>query len=306
MRDIIVGDVHGCIEELEELIKTVGLHPEDRWTFVGDLLDKGPDSPAVVRRVQTLPNVTLILGNHEENHANYRYREEQSRKFGTPNKMPEFKKEVIIPILEKLSQADLEFLDSAVLYHRISAHNALVVHAGVLPGLSELPSLGEFSAWPRGKQKQVKNPFIRLRYVRGHDAIELTVRGVIRPGVQQTNGVIFPDFKVGELGVVSGEVIKRTVKPAGEFLALGDEGPNDPYWAEIYDGRFGHVYFGHQPFSATVPPAYPHATALDLGCCHGGSLAGVVLEGNDCEFVTVKSKENYFGPINGHPGGFTW
>ena len=34
--------------------------------------------------------------------------------------------------------------------------------------------------------------------------------------------------------------------------SLGDEAPTDPYWAEVYDGRFGHVVFGHEAFDDGV------------------------------------------------------
>ncbi|MEL6753442.1 MAG: hypothetical protein AAFO57_05400, partial [Pseudomonadota bacterium] len=64
----------------------------------------------------------------------------------------------------------------------------------------------------------------------------------------------------------------------GRFLAFGDEGPGDPFWAQIYDGRFGHVLFGHQPFLGG-PACYPHATGLDTACIHGGALTALVLPG---------------------------
>lgn len=62
----------------------------------------------------------------------------------------------------------------------------------------------------------------------------------------------------------------------GRFLAYGEEGPSDPFWAEGYDGRFGHVLFGHQPF-LEGPACYPNATGLDTACIHGGALTALVL-----------------------------
>jgi serine/threonine protein phosphatase 1 len=47
----------------------------------------------------------------------------------------------------------------------------------------------------------------------------------------------------------------------GEFLALGANQPGDPFWADIYDGRFGHVIFGHQPWldgPACFPSCHRH------------------------------------------------
>ena len=62
----------------------------------------------------------------------------------------------------------------------------------------------------------------------------------------------------------------------GEYLALGDNQPGDPFWAEIYDGRFGHVIFGHQPW-LDGPACFSHATGIDTAAVHGGQLTALVL-----------------------------
>jgi hypothetical protein len=72
----IVGDVHGEIEPLRQLLRNLGYgddgeHVRGRFlVFVGDLTDRGPDSPAVVHLVRTLMQRGLALavaGNHELN-----------------------------------------------------------------------------------------------------------------------------------------------------------------------------------------------------------------------------------------------
>jgi hypothetical protein len=72
----IVGDVHGEIEALLALLRRLGYtasgsHPEGRrLVFVGDLVDRGPDSPAVldlVRRLIERERAQCVLGNHELN-----------------------------------------------------------------------------------------------------------------------------------------------------------------------------------------------------------------------------------------------
>jgi hypothetical protein len=72
----VVGDVHGEVEALEQLLwrlgySSEGLHPEGRrLVFVGDLTDRGPDSPAVValvRRLVEAGRAQCVLGNHEFN-----------------------------------------------------------------------------------------------------------------------------------------------------------------------------------------------------------------------------------------------
>ena len=69
----IVGDVHGEIEALKQLLAQLGYdsrgrHPKRRLIFIGDLIDRGPDSPAVIEFVRELVQAELaqcLLGNHE-------------------------------------------------------------------------------------------------------------------------------------------------------------------------------------------------------------------------------------------------
>ena len=72
----IVGDVHGEIDALGALLARLGYaedgsHPQQRrLVFVGDLTDRGPDSPAVVEKVQGLVEsgrAQCVLGNHDLN-----------------------------------------------------------------------------------------------------------------------------------------------------------------------------------------------------------------------------------------------
>ncbi|WP_306329822.1 polynucleotide kinase-phosphatase [Streptomyces venezuelae] len=69
----IIGDIHGCRSELETLLAKLGYvdghHPEGRTAvFVGDLVDRGPDSPGVLRRVMAMVaagDALCVPGNHE-------------------------------------------------------------------------------------------------------------------------------------------------------------------------------------------------------------------------------------------------
>ena len=65
MRTLFIGDVHGCYDELMELVTKIGLMPEDHLYFVGDLVNKWPKSLEVVQFVKNRPNTWSVLGNHE-------------------------------------------------------------------------------------------------------------------------------------------------------------------------------------------------------------------------------------------------
>jgi serine/threonine protein phosphatase 1 len=68
-RLVIVGDVHGCFAERLELLEKVQLQPEDLLISVGDLVDRGPESPEVVRFFRDRPGTIVLMGNHERKHA---------------------------------------------------------------------------------------------------------------------------------------------------------------------------------------------------------------------------------------------
>jgi bis(5'-nucleosyl)-tetraphosphatase (symmetrical) len=64
-RRIFVGDIQGCSAELEELLATVGFDPAgDELQPVGDLVNRGPDSLGVLRRLKGLGSQG-VLGNHD-------------------------------------------------------------------------------------------------------------------------------------------------------------------------------------------------------------------------------------------------
>ena len=65
-RLVFVGDVHGCREELEHLLKKVGYEKKhDHLVLTGDMIAKGPDSPGVISLVEKL-GASCVRGNWED------------------------------------------------------------------------------------------------------------------------------------------------------------------------------------------------------------------------------------------------
>ncbi len=64
-----IGDIHGCREQLETLLKIIVPNKDDTIVFLGDMIDRGSDSKGVIdiiRHYQTVCQVIVIMGNHEE------------------------------------------------------------------------------------------------------------------------------------------------------------------------------------------------------------------------------------------------
>lgn len=248
MRKIIVGDIHGCIKELDDMIQTLDLVPTDTFISVGDLVDKGQDSAGVVARVRELREkckVVLVKGNHEDKHYRYRRHLRRLHEQGIPIPMKTGVEEVRT-ITDALTKKDIDFLETAVLYHKLPDYRALVVHAGVPPTVTYLPPLADIDRMDRKKADKYRQ-LLRVRHV----------------------------------------------NLQGYMVPLGDEKPEDVYWADLYDGRFGTVYYGHHPYLQGGPKVHPHSIGLDLGCVYGGHLAAQVLDGDHTEIVLVKAHAKY-------------
>jgi len=62
----VVGDIHGCLGPLDRLLAKIAPRAEDEVVFVGDYIDRGPQSRGVVDRLLGLPyRGVFLMGNHE-------------------------------------------------------------------------------------------------------------------------------------------------------------------------------------------------------------------------------------------------
>ncbi len=67
-RTIVFGDIHGCAEALDALLDVIEPMADDRLIMLGDYVDRGPDSRAVLQRILSLADrcqLVPLLGNHE-------------------------------------------------------------------------------------------------------------------------------------------------------------------------------------------------------------------------------------------------
>lgn len=64
-RTIVVGDIHGCFDELTALLEKVDLGESDRVVSVGDLIAKGPKSREVLQLFMNDKRFSTVIGNHD-------------------------------------------------------------------------------------------------------------------------------------------------------------------------------------------------------------------------------------------------
>src|SRR5215213_9957860 len=72
MTSFVIGDIHGCCDELRYLIDALPIGPDDEVIFLGDYIDRGPDSRAVISFLIELKDrlrenrLVFLKGNHED------------------------------------------------------------------------------------------------------------------------------------------------------------------------------------------------------------------------------------------------
>lgn len=123
MQTLVIGDIHGCYDELQALLDKVGLTEGDAIVSVGDCVDRGPETPAVLDFFQKTPNAFLIMGNHERKHVRAGRHEVKLAQSQQISK---------IQFGETYPDA-LAFMDTLPLY--LDLPDALVVHGYFEPGL---------------------------------------------------------------------------------------------------------------------------------------------------------------------------
>ena len=126
-RTLIVGDVHGCLEELEDLLEESGWEEDDQLVLVGDLVAKGPDSLGVIRLMREM-RARAVRGNHDQHCLKWW----DAKCAG--DELPELKP-AHQRVADELEAEDWRWLAALPLWIELPEHDALVVHAGLLPDL---------------------------------------------------------------------------------------------------------------------------------------------------------------------------
>jgi len=71
MRTLVIGDIHGCYEELHKLLEKSGPINGDRIIALGDIVDRGPETPQVLNFFRSHPEASSLMGNHERKHLRW-------------------------------------------------------------------------------------------------------------------------------------------------------------------------------------------------------------------------------------------
>jgi len=139
LKTVIIGDIHGCLEEFQELLELVDYKsPDVEIILAGDLIDRGPESAAVVALCRKL-NLRCAQGNHDLKFIKW------WKNAGSTNDV--YDKH---PHYNQLSDEDVNYIARMSPYIKID-DNTIAVHAGLKPGIP--------------LEKQTKDDLCYIRYI---------------------------------------------------------------------------------------------------------------------------------------------
>ncbi|RUP28673.1 MAG: symmetrical bis(5'-nucleosyl)-tetraphosphatase [Curvibacter sp.] len=264
----LIGDVQGCNEALGRLLDTLGFSPSrDTIYLLGDLVNRGPDSAGVIRRLMKLDDAArCLLGNHDLHLL-----------AAAEGLRPPGRKDTLQGLLQA---KDRDILIDWIRHQPLARHEngVLMFHAGVLPSWTpqQVISLAQ------EVQRVLSGPdwlgFLRNMYgnlplgwrdgLQGHDRLRVIVNALTR---------------------------LRFCTPQGEMEFASTEGAGDgpPGYLPWFDvpGRATAdtvVAFGH--WSTLGWQSRPNLMSLDTGCVWGGCLSAVRLGKSPAERELIQVK----------------
>jgi diadenosine tetraphosphatase ApaH/serine/threonine PP2A family protein phosphatase len=154
---IAIGDIHGCAKSLDGLLRELKLKEDDHLIFVGDYIDRGPDSKGVIDRLLKLKDeytCTFLRGNHED--LLLGYLDEGEYDIFAMNGGIATLSSYMTPDGEmEIPDTHLQFVRNTELF--LETDDYLFVHAGLRPDLTVAQNIEEGNAevflWERSHLK---------------------------------------------------------------------------------------------------------------------------------------------------------
>ena len=175
-RYFAIGDIHGCFNSMKELIDNkIKLRKDDQLIFLGDYIDRGPDSKKVLDYIIELQNndydIVTLLGNHESMLVDAYYNESAMSKW-IQNGGSETLRSFDIDSLKAIDPQYIDFLKKLKLYYELDKY--LFVHAGFNDKLENPFSDNYSMLW--NSREEYFNPLLNDRnIIHGHSPVSLKI-----------------------------------------------------------------------------------------------------------------------------------
>jgi serine/threonine protein phosphatase 1 len=219
-RRIIIGDVHGHYQGLQNLFSLLDLNDRDMVYFLGDLIDRGPESAQVVEFVRTR-DYPCLLGNHEQMMLTA-YGLSDRDYFAMEGWLSAGGRSTVESYVDNDEQLDIDLQWMETLPQYIDLGDLWLVHAGVHPKRPlEVQTAQEF-CWIRKEFHQMTEPFF---------ADKLIVTG-------HTITFTFPDVEPGQIAQGAGwlDIDTGAYHPRSGWMTAFDTTQQQVYQVNVFDG----------------------------------------------------------------------
>ena len=223
-RIIAFGDIHGCSIALTTLIEAIQPTPLDTLVFLGDYIDRGPDSRGVIEQVIRLGErcqVVPLLGNHEEMLLGGLEGKDNLRfwlKLGGKETLDSYGAGDDV---KKIPQHHIQFIKGCHNYYETVSH--IFVHAFYDPDRPLHEQSWDGLRWASLPPDPKRALLGQGRHRRPHGAEE---RRDTRPGLREVHRHLLPRWRLvdgagGRDGAgVAGESGRKTARSEGAFNTL--------------------------------------------------------------------------------------
>lgn len=267
MSTYVVGDIQGCLDELQDLLEKVKFsRSNDELIVAGDLINRGPRNLDTIKFLQDLPNLRCVLGNHDLHFLAVAAKQKQPGKSDT-----------LQDLLESSNLSELKaWLLSHPLLIALEDQQSLIVHAGIPHIWSYQEAIAYALEVEQVLADDTRDVFFAEMY--GDEPASLTsdLNGNARLRVI-TNYLTRMRFcnKAGELELKS----KSDVAPEGYSP-----------WFDFARSDDTRILFGHWAAIGGRTPSTQYV-ALDTGCVWGQSLTAMRLEDNQKYSVPARRQK---------------
>jgi bis(5'-nucleosyl)-tetraphosphatase (symmetrical) len=258
----LIGDVQGCNSALQRLLDEISFSPSrDKLFFLGDLVNRGPDSAGVLRRLIAYADAAAcVLGNHDLHLLALAHGVRKPHRKDTLND--------ILNAPDRAAMLDWLRGQNMALLEPINGHDVLMVHAGVLPAWSAQTTMTLASKVENVLHNPSLNEFLQVMYgdepaqwdeaLKGTNRLRVIVNALTRLRFCDAQGRM--EFK------------------AKEGLDAAPEGYMPWFDAPGRQTEAITVAFGH--WSTLGWLNRPTVLAMDTGCVWGGCLSAMRLGGS--------------------------
>ena len=264
----LIGDVQGCCDALDRVLAEIGYSPSrDHFWLLGDLVNRGPQSLAALRRIKAFEGAAdCLLGNHDLHLLAVAAGAQRLRRQDT--------------LAEILDAPDREVLLGWLRAQHLAAFSDgwLLVHAGVAPQWDVQATLARAAEVEAKLRSKSAGKFLRVMYgdkptrwsdeLEGEERLRFIVNALTRMRFCDKRGRLEFETKQG-----------RDSAPRGYMP-----------WFEV-PGRLTEgtpIAFGHWSTLGLIDS--PQLLSLDTGCVWGGALTAVRIDGGRRELVQVRCK----------------